>query len=276
MRRPITALALVGALLVGGAVAAAPAHASSDDPRTRSYHSVAFSDDLILVDSNGNPEETITTIATYSEWQADGFPTPVPASATFYGSTWSPVVYAEIALDDYPVALPISFGEWQRAGSPRPITTQLSSTAGVYKWASSSEVFASIASLSRSAGRTQFTDHKLTYDEYRHLGSPALAEQPGEGNVFYDSSYVRKLSWLPSIVIEDTKNGQGELLSYEAWAAAAYPTPQVVKSFPGDRFCQAPGSADITYRGYAASDDGLKLSYSQWAAAGKPSPTRCS
>jgi hypothetical protein len=273
MRRPITALALVGALLVGGAVAAAPASAA--DVRTRSHH-VPFLDDLILVDGDGNPEDTITTIATYSEWQADGFPTPVPASAIFYGSTWSPVVYAEIALDDYPVALPISFGEWRRAGSPQPITTQLSSTAALHTWASSSEVSASIASLSRSAGRTQSTDHRLTYDECRHLGSPALAAQPGEGNVFYDSSYVRKLSWLPSIVIEDTKDGQGELLSYEAWAAAAYPTPHVVKSFPGDRSCRAPGSADITYRGYAASDDGSELSYPQWAAAGKPAPTRCS
>jgi hypothetical protein len=273
MRRPITALAVIGALLVGGAVTAAPASAA--DARTRSYHSVPFLDDLILVDGDGDPEDTVTTIATYSEWQADGFPAPVPASATFSGSTWSAVVYAEIDLPEYPVSLPISYGEWQRAGSPRPTTNRLSSTASVYKWASSSEVFASRAVLSRSAGRTESIDHKLTYDEYRHLGSPALAVQPGEGNVFYDSTYVRKLAWLPSIVIEDTKNAQGELLSYTAWAAAAFPTPQVVKSFPGDRYCQAAGSPVITYRGYAASDDGLQLSYAQWVAAGKPAPTRC-
>ncbi|MBM7410733.1 hypothetical protein JOE38_000556 [Clavibacter michiganensis] len=272
MNRSLTALALVGALLVGGAVAAAPASAA--EARTRSYHSVPFLDDLILVDGDGNPEDTVTTIATFSEWRADGFPAPTRESATFFGSTWSPVVYAEIALPDYPVSLPISYGEWQRAGSPRPVTTRLSSTAGVYKWASSSEVFSSIASLSRSVGRTEFTDHKLTFDEYRHLGSPALAEQPGEGNVFYASSYVRKLPWLPSIVIEDTRNVQGELLSYDSWASYAYPTPQVVKSFPGDRYCMAAGSPDITYSGYAAPD-GVKMTYSQWVAAGSPRPTTC-
>ncbi|MFT7766373.1 hypothetical protein [Clavibacter tessellarius] len=275
MRCPIPALAVVGALLVGGAVTAAPAHASSDDPRTRSYHSVTFSDDLILVDGDGNPEATITTIATFAEWKADGFPKPVPATATYFGSTWSPDIRADIALDDDVVSLPLTYREWQRAGSPRPTTDGMSATEGAYKWASSAEVFASVVVLSRETGRREEIDHKLTYDEYRHLGSPELAAQPGEGDVFYDSSYVRKLAWLPSIVIEDTRNTQAELLSSASWAALAYPTPQVVKSFPGDRFCQAPGSADITYRGYAAPGDGLKMSYAQWVAAGKPAPTRC-
>jgi hypothetical protein len=47
-----------------------------------------------------------------------------------------------------------------------------------------------------------------------------------------------------------------------------------VKSFDGDRFCKAAGSADIRYVGIAAPD-GVKLSYAQWREAGFPAPARC-
>jgi hypothetical protein len=271
MNRPLTALALVGGLLVGGAVTAAPASAADDDV---TYYSLPFSGDLLRVEPYDGPDSTRPHIATFAEWQADGLPRPVRADVRYHAYTWSPDVYADLDLPVGPVALKLTYGEWRAAGSPRPVTTGLSATSAAFKWASSSEVFVGTYSIPRGDGPHDSVTHKLTFAEYRHLGYPSLAVQGNEGDDPYAAMYVRKLSWTPSIVLEYAQRESAYMLDYDEWASLAFPTPQIVASFPGDRFCQTQGSADITYRGYAA-EDGLKLTFGQWLAAGSPKPTAC-
>jgi hypothetical protein len=272
MNRPLTALALVGALLVGGAVAAAPASAA--DESTVTYYSLPFRGDLIRVEALTDQNQTFITTATFAEWQSDGFPAPVAARVTYHAYTWSSDVLADLRFgeDDRPEATRLSFAEWQRVGTPRPVTTSLPESGYAFRFGSSSEVFVDTDLLLRDGGPLT-TTHKLTYAEYVHLGSPTLTEQVAD-NFPFSGMFMRKLSWNPAIVWEIPENASGDALTYDEWAAFAFPTPQVVRSFPGDRYCQAAGSADITYRGYAAPD-GLKLSYGQWVAAGSPTPTRC-
>ncbi|CAQ01850.1 hypothetical protein ACR8AL_07655 [Clavibacter sepedonicus] len=275
MNRPLTSLALVGALLVGGALAAAPANAVGDDG-TVVYYSLPFRSDLVRVEQPSDQPQALITTATYAQWQADGFPAPAAAGVTYHAYTWSPDVLADLTFgtDDRAEATRLSFAEWQRVGSPRPVTTSLPEVGYAFSYGSSSEVFVDTFLLFLHGG-TPLTapTHKLTYAEYVHLGSAELAYNVAD-NYPFSGMFMRKLAWSPAIVWEIPQNGSGDLLSYDDWAARAFPTPQVVKSFPGDRYCQAAGSSDITYRGYAAPG-GVKMSYSQWAAAGRPAPARC-
>lgn len=274
MNRPLVSIALVGAVLVGGAVAAAPASAAGNTGAVV-YYSLPFRSDLVRVDQSTEQEGASITTATYAQWQADGFAAPTPAGVTYHAYTWSSDVLADLTFgtDDRAEATRLSFAEWQRVGSPRPDSTSLPSSAIAYSFASSSEVFVNTSILFEDGNAPTIT-HKLTYAEYTHLGSPQLAEEFGHDSYPISDMYVRKLAWSSAVVQEIPKNGSGDALTYDEWAALAFPTPQVVKSFPGDRYCQAAGSSDITYRGYAAPD-GVKMSYSQWVAAGRPAPGRC-
>jgi len=273
MNRPLVSIALVGAVLVGGAVAAAPAAAEGNGNVI--YYSLPFRGDLVRVDQSTETQGASITTATYAQWRADGFPAPVAAGVTYHAYTWSSDVLADLTFgtDDRAEATRLSLAEWQRVGSPRPVTTSLPSSAIAYSFASSSEVFVN-TSLLQQGSSAPTTTHKLTYAEYSHLGSPRLAEEFGHDSYPFSDMYVRKLAWSPAIVQEIPKNGSGDALTYDEWAALAFPTPQVVKSFPGDRYCQAVGSSDITYRGYAAPK-GVKMTYSQWVTAGRPAPARC-
>ncbi|WP_440694091.1 hypothetical protein [Clavibacter nebraskensis] len=273
MNRPLVSIALVGAVLVGGAVAAAPAAAGNTG--TVIYYSLPFRGDLVRVDQSTHQEGASITTATYAQWRADGFPAPAAAGVTYRAYTWSSDVLADLTFgtDDRAEATRLSSAEWQRVGSPRPVTTSLPSSAIAYSFASSSEVFVNTSMLPQGDSAPT-TTHKLTYAEYTHLGSPQLAEEFGHDSYPFSGMFMRKLAWSPAIVWEIPENASGDVLTYDEWAAFAFPTPQVVKSFPGDRYCQAAGSADITYRGYAAPD-GVKMSYAQWVTAGKPAPARC-
>jgi hypothetical protein len=274
MNRPFTSLALVGALLAGGAVAAAPASAAVEDS-TVTYYSLPFRADLVRVEALTNQNQTFITTATYAQWQGDGFPSPVSAGVTYHGYSWSADVLADLRFgdDDRPEATRLTFAEWQRVGSPRPVTTSLPESGYAFRFGSSSEVFVDTDLLLRDGGPLT-TTHKLTYSEYVHLGSPQLTETLNHDSYPFADMFMRKLAWSPAIVWEIPDNACGDVLTYDEWAAFAFPTPQVVKSFPGDRYCQAAGSADITYRGYAAPD-GVKMSYVQWVTAGRPAPARC-
>ncbi|WP_043676307.1 hypothetical protein [Clavibacter michiganensis] len=273
MHRTLTSIALVGALLVGGAVTAAPASAA--DASTITYYSLPFRSDLVRVEALTDQNQTFITTATYAQWQEDGFPAPRAAGVAYHAYTWSPDVLADLTFgpDDRAEATRLSFAEWQRVGSPRPVSTSLPSSAIAYSFASSSEVFVNTSILYKDGSAPTVT-HKLTYAEYTHLGSPQLAEEFGHDSYPFSDMYVRKLAWSPAIVQEIPKNASGDALTYDEWAALAFPTPQVVKSFPGDRYCKAAGSSDITYRGYAAPT-GVKMTYSQWVTAGRPAPATC-
>jgi hypothetical protein len=259
MNRPITALVLAGALALGATATAAPALAATDAaaPSGATYYSLPFTDDLYRVVSGDQP-----MTASFAEWQADGFPSPVRAQFTTLKYTWAPEIYADVELPGYTITLELDYAGWRAAGFPQPRTNALASGTTIMKNASSDELIA--ATFRWQTDTADF--HKLTYGEWTRLGSPAVDLESGFA--------YEKLSWLPTIIGPDYQTGERGFVDFEEWTYLDRPTPRVVASFPGDRYCQAAGSADITYRGDAAPQ-GLKMSYSQWVAAGKPSPIRC-
>jgi len=257
MNRSIPALTLAGALVLGSALVAAPAQAAPGDG---TYYSVPFSGDLyVTAEYEGY---LFPATATFADWAADGFPKPVPAAVTYRAFTWADEIYSDIQTDPGAVFThELTYPEWRAAGSPAPSTTGVPSNGAVYKYEYSDELFVGVL----SDGRDVPVNHKLTFPEFAHLGYPD-ADVRDEG--------FRKLSWLPSIVGATVPTYEIAAIDFWTWEYWGKPTPQVVKSFTGDRFCQTAGSADIRYVGIAAPQ-GVKLSYGQWLEAGSPAPTRC-
>jgi hypothetical protein len=256
VNRSIPALAIAGALVLGSALVAAPAQAAPGDG---TYYSVPFSGDLYTTfDPEGVP--TVGR-ATFDDWAADGFPKPVPAEIAYRSYTWSPTIYADLTTDAAGTSVALTYGEWRAAGSPKPTDDRLSADGNAYRYGYSSEVFVSQQDIEGDYPII----HKLTFSEFAHLGSP--------NPTVYNYTF-RKLSWLPSIVGPAKGTGEDEALNFASWDYYARPTPQIVKSFDGDRFCKAAGSADIRYVGIAAPK-GMKLTFGQWREAGFPAPARC-
>jgi hypothetical protein len=256
VNRSIPALVLVGALALGGALVAAPAQAASQHS---TYYSVPFSGDLYATFE----PEGIPTVgrATFDEWAADGFPKPVPAEIAYRSYTWSPTIYVDVRTEAAAASVALTYGEWRTAGSPRPTDDRIAVDGDAYRFGYSSEVFVSQGDIDGGYP----VNHKLTFSEFTHLGSPTP-------DVY--SYTFRKLSWLPSIVGPAKETGEDQALDFASWDYWARPTPQIVKSFDGDRFCKAAGSADIRYVGIAAPK-GVKLTFGQWREAGSPAPARC-
>jgi hypothetical protein len=257
MSRSLPALVLAGALALGSALVAAPAQAASDDV---TYYSVPFSGDLYVTSEYEDYRFPVT--ASFDDWAADGFPKPVPASITYRAFTWADEIYSDIQTDPGAVSThELTFPEWRAAGSPAPTTNGLPADSGVYKFGYSDELFVAIL----TDGRDVPVNHKLTFTEFAHLGYPSVVIRDGG---------FRKLSWLPAIVGATVPTYEIEAIDLWTWDYWGRPTPQIVKSFDGDRFCQKPGSADISYVGIAAPQ-GVKLSFGQWREAGSPAPARC-
>jgi hypothetical protein len=259
MNRSLAAVVVAGALALGTTLTAAPALAAiaAAAPSGATYYSLPFTDDLYRVAPDDQP-----MAASYEEWQADGFPSPVHAPFTTLKYTWAPTIFADVALPGQTITLELDYAGWRAAGFPAPRTDVLASGTSVVKYDSSDELFA--ATHRWATDTADF--HKLTYGEWTRLGSPAADLEPG---VSYE-----KLAWLSTIIGPDYQTGERGFVDYDEWVYLDRPTPRVVASFAGDRYCQAAGSADIVYRGDAAPQ-GLRMSYSQWVAAGKPAPTRC-
>ncbi|ALD12761.1 hypothetical protein [Clavibacter capsici] len=259
MNRSFAAVIVAGALALGTTLTAAPALAATAAaaPSGATYYSLPFTDDLYRVAGDAEP-----MTASYAEWQADGFPSPVRAPFTTLKYTWAPTIFADVALPGQTITLELDYAGWRAAGFPSPRTDVLASGTFIFKYASSDELFASTVRWQTDTAAI----HKLTYGEWTRLGSPAADLEP-------DVSY-EKLSWLSTIIGPDYQTGERGFVDYDEWVYLDRPTPRVVASFRGDRYCQAAGSADIVYRGDAAPQ-GLKMSYAQWVTAGKPAPTRC-
>jgi hypothetical protein len=260
MNRPLSALALAGALALGATLTAGPASAATAPaaaPAGTTYYSLPFTADLYSVTADEEP-----TRASFADWQADGFPSPVRAPFTTLKYNWADTIYADVEFPEQTITLDLDYAGWRAAGFPTPRTDVLSAGTTIVKYDSSDELFT--ATILWQTDTAAF--HKLTVNEWRHLDSPGADLEPG-------FSYER-LSWLPAILGPDYQTGERALIGFDEWSYLDRPTPRVVASFPGDRFCQPAGSADITYRGDAAPE-GLKLSYRQWLAAGSPKPERC-
>jgi hypothetical protein len=257
MNRSISALVLAGAVVLGGALVAAPAQA---DPKHSTYYSVPFSGDLYVTEAY--EDDRYAAPAYFDDWKADGFPQPVPATVSYRGFTWSPDIYADIQTEPgAATTLGLTYAQWSAAGSPQPTTDVLPVTAAVFKYAYSDELFVSVFSF----GEDVPAIHKLTFAEYAAVGYPSAT---------VNDEAFRKLSWLPAIVGRTVPSYEIVAIDFWTWEYWGKPTPQIVKSFDGDRFCQAAGSADIRYVGIAAPK-GVKLSFAQWREAGFPAPGRC-
>ncbi|MBT1635569.1 hypothetical protein [Clavibacter michiganensis] len=257
MNRFIPALVLAGAIVLGGALVATPAQATPGDG---TMYSVPFSENLFRdVES---PDGFSVELVTYDEWAAAGFPRPVAAEIEYRKYTWSPAVYADVVLEGAATTLRLTYDEYASVGSPKPADDGLTANGAVIKYAYSDELFLVEGTYLEELPSL----HKLTYREWAHLGFPAVDH--------VENSTFRKLAWFPAIVGPKAQTGEVAALTFEDWDYFARPTPQIVKSFDGDRFCKAAGSADIRYVGIAAPK-GVKLSYAQWREAGFPAPGRC-
>jgi hypothetical protein len=256
--RSIPALVLAGALVLGGTLVAAPAQAAPDEG---AYYSVPFSDALFTSVEDVEGYSFFLQLATFDEWAADGFPEPVPSQVAYRKYTWSSTVYADVQSEAAGAAFALTYAQWNSAGSPQPTDDRVALGGKVIRYAYSDEVFVS----QPTHGDDDAGEHKLTFAEFAHLGYPTP--------VVYDYTF-RQLPWLPSIVGPDRGTGEDVWLDFATWDDYGRPTPQVVTSFDGDRFCQAAGSIDIRYVGIAAPE-GVRLSFGQWREAGSPAPERC-
>ncbi|MFD2338965.1 hypothetical protein FGG90_03835 [Clavibacter tessellarius] len=261
MNRSIPALALAAALLLGAALPAASAAPASAAPAgTVVYYSNPFDDTLIAVrpgDTSLDPSG-----ATFDEWRTDGFPTPVPATVTYIGYSWESTIWADQTFGRFSSTTMLDFDRWTHAGRPAARDDRLAHQHEIIRYDGSDELFV--------LEGASFTDepgfHKLTFREYAHLGQPPVDR--------VEATTFRKLAWLPAVVGPKDFTGEVGVIDFAAWDYYARPTPQIVKSFDGDRFCKTAGSADIRYVGIAAPK-GVKLSYAQWREAGFPAPGRC-
>ncbi|PPF55345.1 hypothetical protein [Clavibacter californiensis] len=257
MNRSTPALVIAGALVLGSALVATPAQATPGDG---TVYSVPF-DQTLFRDVEGADGFEVEYV-TYDEWAAAGFPRPVAAEVDYHKYTWSPAVYADVVLEGAATTLRLTYDQYASVGSPKPSDDTLTAEAAVIKYAYSDELYLVEGTyLEEDPGL-----HKLTYREWAHLGSPAVDQ--------VSDSVFSKLAWFPAIVGPTPQTGEVAALTLDEWDYFARPTPQIVKSFDGDRFCKAAGSADIRYVGIAAPK-GAKLSYAQWREAGFPAPARC-
>ncbi|MFT2711026.1 hypothetical protein [Clavibacter sp. Sh2126] len=259
MNRSLPALALVGALVLGGSVlAAAPAQAAAGD----TYYSVPFNDSLI-VESPVSADVPGIGYATFAEWKADGFPRPVPAAVAYRLLPWDSTVFADVMGTHSGLTAVLTGTEWRRAGSPAPTRGALPFSSTVVQYPTSDELLVRTGTL---WGSDAAEWHTLTFAEWRTLGYPAVDRREAVG--------FSKLSWLGTIVGPDPLTGGQTAISYDTWLDAGRPTPKVVPSFPNDRYCSARGSSEIRYVGLAAPR-GVALTFRQWTAAGSPKPTVC-
>ena len=247
LRTHLTSLALALAVTATGLVATAgPAQAL-----TPGYYSVSYSSTLFRVFAGGQHYS-----ASFDQWTRDGSPAPQPVPTDYVRYSWSPAIYAVSYFDDSWEWQQLAPEQWQRAGTPAPRLAGYIKGTTYTKFDTSSELFA--ASPDR-------VTHKLSFSEWAASGY--------QDPTFENNRGYQKLSWTPTIGrFSELNNGKGYPITSPEWAAADFPTPQVVQHFSGDQFCQYSWSSVIYYRGALQY---LDLTMAQWQAAGAPRPTAC-
>ncbi|QIS41981.1 hypothetical protein GW571_07465 [Clavibacter capsici] len=258
MLRSLTAVAVAGALAVGGLAVATPASAAS---ASGTFYSVPYDSTLFEVTTvDGRPE---AGPATFQDWSAAGRPAPRAAATVYVRFTWESTVQADSTAGGARFSTSLSADDWRRAGSPTPRTDRLPAAASILQYDASDELFV-------VEGFSSFSDviayHQLTFAEWTHLGSPAVDQMSPRP--------FSKLSWYATLVGPISDDGTTGPVSFEVWDSYARPTPEVVSSYPGDKYCRAAGAQEIRYIGKAAPD-GVAMTFDQWLAAGKPQPGIC-
>uniref|UniRef100_UPI0005B918EF hypothetical protein n=1 Tax=Clavibacter michiganensis TaxID=28447 RepID=UPI0005B918EF len=181
------------------------------------YYSVPGSGDLFTVGSFDG--QLSLGIATFSEWQADGFPAPSPATVKYLKYTWGPTVYQDATMDGLSFTRELDFGTWKALGYPVARTDALTADSSIRTYTGSDELFVWDA----VALNDMVVIHKLTFAEYAHLGYPAVDDE--------SEPAFRKLSWNPNIVGPIGQSGEIGVVDFATWDFFARPTPQIVKSF---------------------------------------------
>ncbi|MFD3445198.1 hypothetical protein ACFDTO_11425 [Microbacteriaceae bacterium 4G12] len=243
--------AAVAILAITGPLSGAASAASA----TTVYYSVPFSQDLYVID----PIVDQSRRAEFSEWAADGFPTPVAAPVEYKTYEWDAAIYAELTLGDREDAVHLTLEQWQRAGQPAPTRNSLIAGSQIWRWDTSPELLLFHQS-------TVADSHKLTFGEWQRIGAPAPSYRTNMG--------FQKLSWLPVISkMADLTQGEGTPETFENWKLNGFPSPLVVTRYPNDRFCSTAGSPDIRYMSRALPE--IILTLEQWRSAGSPLPVAC-
>jgi hypothetical protein len=181
-------------------------------------------------------------------------PPPPPASVAqtdIVKYSWSPNLYSVTFYSTGWVWHKLTGAEWANTGYRAPRLAGWIEGTVIFKYQVSGEIFATLDGYS----------HKLTFAEWQDMGLRAPLEKRG--------GYV-KLWWAPQgIAITDGVTSSA--VTYDAWAAAQFPTPQALGILPGDRICAAPGSADLVFQG--ATLQNHRLTYGEWDATGYRQPS---
>lgn len=247
-RRPAVAIALA----IAASTWTSPALAAGEG-----YYSVAYSDTLYR-HTHGVGAATVVA-ATYEEWRADGFPTPVPAPAEYVAYPWSPEIFAVYMFDgDRASWLWIHLDEeqWSAVGRPSPRVSGWIVGSQFWSYGGSTEVFVRIGDDGRQ--------HRLTFAEWLDAGSPTPASRGDEA--FY------RYAWSPSVGhMVDRAYGFGSPISYDDWVLLDRPAPTVVENIRGQRVWRHAGSEQL-YLDSAITGQGCPLTFEQWSALGRPGP----
>jgi hypothetical protein len=194
----------------------------------------------------------------YAKWRdVYAFKTPSSAATDFVKYSWSPTVYAVTYWPGGAASWQwtrLNFTQWQSAGKPSARNAGWIKGTSYYKWATSSELFAS--------GEDGVL-HKLTAAEWAAAGQQPYSTRTDQGYV--------KLTWAPGMALMTSiSTGKGSPITYTQWSNSAFPTPQSAQRITGDQFYQNFGNSTIWYAGPTMN---RPITYKEWLAAGKPAPT---
>lgn len=215
------------------AVLACVVSVSPADAAPSGWYHVPYDDDVFFTHNhvelgiNGRADEH-----TRAQWEAAGSPATAEAPTRYVKHSWSPTIYALIALESGGVEpareqlRALAPAQWQHARFPVPSIVPVVPQDRYHKWVYSDEIF--VQAIDRGV-------HKLSYEEWSAAGFP-------EPRVRTRGGYA-KLSWAPGIAyMYAPATGNGSLLTPDEWAKAGHPTPREVVRFPNDLFCRDPWS----------------------------------
>ncbi len=183
-------------------------------------------------------------------------PTPPPPPASVAPTdivkySWSPNLYSVTFYASGWVWHRLTGAEWAATGYKAPRLAGWIEGTVIFKYQVSNEIFATLDGYT----------HKLTLAEWQDMSFRAPLEKRG--------GYVN-LWWAPQ-GIALTDGTTSTAVTYDAWAAAQFPTPQSLGILPGDRVCTSPGSPNLIFQG--ATLQGHVLTFGEWDATGYRQPS---
>ena len=179
--------------------------------------------------------------------------TPAQAATTYVKYPWSSTIY-EVSNGS---AGRITLNEWVAAGQPNPQTVSWVPNSDVFKYQTTpSEIFV------RGPGDPDA--HHLTAAEWVAMGQPAPQSW---------GSYIYKYTWNDNVV--HRIGNEYWRLDTQLWNSFGQPTPQYVRSLPGDSWCRIPSNGQIYFSNTFASVPAMYVTAQQYATAGSPSYVTC-